>query len=182
VTPPGATRDDIPLMLQRLLADRFALIFHRERRDTPAYALVVRKNGTKLSPSVGSAIPIQGRDGFPSLPDGAPSGTIKVDSVGTTRRLVAGAMSMTKLADYLAGQMDLPVADMTQLTGNYDIVLYYSRQTPESAASSLIAPPAGSAPDIASALREQLGLELQARTIALDHLIVDHIEKTPAPN
>lgn len=58
-------------------------------------------------------------------------------------------------------ELRLSYADtlMTQLTGNYDIVLYYSRQTPESAASSLLAPPAGSAPDIASALREQLSLD-----------------------
>jgi len=177
VVPPGATRDDIPLMLQRLLAERFALAYHRERRDTPAYALVVRKNGPKLTPSAATPAPIVGRDGFEGLPGGIPPGSMQVDSVGPIRRVAAGAMSMAQFADYLAGQMDLPVADLTQLTGNYDVVFYYSKQLPLGSPAG-----AGDAPDIASALRDQLGLELQKRTVPLDHLIIDHIDKTPTAN
>ena len=44
-----APRDTILEMLQTLLADRFKLAFHREKRELPVYALVVSKNGPKLT-------------------------------------------------------------------------------------------------------------------------------------
>src|SRR5207302_3033122 len=49
--PAGATKDDVPEMLQSLLAERFKLVSHREQREQPAFALIVGKNGSKLQPS-----------------------------------------------------------------------------------------------------------------------------------
>ncbi len=49
--PQGATKDDVKLMLQNLLADRFKLTLHREKKDMPMYALLVAKNGPKLKES-----------------------------------------------------------------------------------------------------------------------------------
>jgi uncharacterized protein (TIGR03435 family) len=46
--PEGANKDQVPEMLQALLAERFKLAVHREKRDTPGYALVVGKGGPKL--------------------------------------------------------------------------------------------------------------------------------------
>jgi uncharacterized protein (TIGR03435 family) len=48
--PPDTTPDDLLLMMQRLLADRFQLAFHREMRDMPVYELVQLKTGAKLKP------------------------------------------------------------------------------------------------------------------------------------
>ncbi len=45
---PHSAQDQIPLMLQALLADRFKLTLHRETRELPMYALVVAKNGPKF--------------------------------------------------------------------------------------------------------------------------------------
>ncbi len=49
--PPGTPKDQVPAMLQALLADRFKLALHRETKDQRAYFLVVGKNGPKLKPA-----------------------------------------------------------------------------------------------------------------------------------
>lgn len=46
--PEGATKDDVPQMLQKLLEDRFKLALHRDKRETPVYALVIGKSGLKM--------------------------------------------------------------------------------------------------------------------------------------
>jgi len=46
--PDGANQDQVPEMLQALLADRFKLAIHKEKRDTPVYALIVGKGGLKM--------------------------------------------------------------------------------------------------------------------------------------
>jgi uncharacterized protein (TIGR03435 family) len=178
--PPGASRDDVPLMLQRLLAERFGLTFHREQKEMTGYALVTGRNGPKLKPSSGSPASIPGREGFEDLSEGVAPGVIHVDSVGSVHRLAAGAMSMAQFADYLAGQNDLPVIDLTELRGKYDIVLYYSKPLPISADPA--ATPADNRFDLLSALREQLGLELQTRKVRADLLVIDRIEQTPSTN
>jgi uncharacterized protein (TIGR03435 family) len=49
--PKGATKDQLPSMLQALLVERFKLAAHKESRPRPGYALVVDKNGPKLKAS-----------------------------------------------------------------------------------------------------------------------------------
>jgi uncharacterized protein (TIGR03435 family) len=178
--PAGANDDDVRSMLQRLIAERFGLKFHREEKTMPAYALVTGRNGPKLKPSTGSSTSVPGRDGFPDLPEGVAPGVTKIDSAGSVRRFATGAMSMTQFADYLAGQTDFPVIDLTELRGKYDIVFYYSKPLPISINSQEIQ--ADNSFELLSALHEQLGLELQTRKLSVDLLIVDHIEQTPSPN
>jgi uncharacterized protein (TIGR03435 family) len=49
--PAGAKREQVPEMLQTLLADRFGMKTHRETRDLPAYAIIVGKGGLKIKES-----------------------------------------------------------------------------------------------------------------------------------
>jgi len=53
----GATRAEFRLMLRNLLVDRLKLEFHREKKETQAYELVVAKNGPKLKESSGPLDP-----------------------------------------------------------------------------------------------------------------------------
>jgi beta-lactamase regulating signal transducer with metallopeptidase domain len=52
-----ANRDQVFLMLQSLLEDRFQLKTHRERRELPAYALVAAKSGLKVAGAKGGRVP-----------------------------------------------------------------------------------------------------------------------------
>lgn len=174
--PAGASRDDIPSMLQQLITERFGLTFHREQREMPGYALVTSGGAPKLKPAAATPAPIPGRGGFPGIPEGIAPGAIKIDSVDTLRRFAAGAMSMSEFANYLAGLTNFPVTDLTQLQGKYDIILYYEKPTairPDAPDNGL---------DLMSALREQLGVELRTRKTRVDLLMIDHIEQTPVAN
>src|SRR5271169_3775092 len=46
--PAGAAREQIPAMMQALLADRFKMTLHRESKESPVYALIVGKGGIKM--------------------------------------------------------------------------------------------------------------------------------------
>ena len=50
--PEGSNKDQIPEMLQSLLAERFKLAFHKEARELPVYALIVGKNGLKMKEAI----------------------------------------------------------------------------------------------------------------------------------
>ena len=82
--PKGATKEDLKVMLQSFLADRFKLTLHREQKELPIYALVVAKGGPKLKESAEEETPPSpdapplpppgrmpvGKDGFPANAQG----------------------------------------------------------------------------------------------------------------
>lgn len=79
--PEGSTEDQVPEMLQALLADRFKISVHHESKPHDSYALVVAKNGPKLTPSA----PDDKTDapGGPTGPSGSVSGPGGAASSGT---------------------------------------------------------------------------------------------------
>jgi uncharacterized protein (TIGR03435 family) len=209
--PQGATKEQFALMIQNLLAERFKLTLHHEKKDLPMYALVVAKNGPKLKESVddrnakdaGSAPPLgpppppgpMGKDGFPQLPPGAGGRGILMMGMNGRARISGTKRSMAELADGLAGFLDRPVVDMTELKANYDFTLYFD---PEGM-MGLMGPigrggpggpgeggaPVTSAPEsvsIFTAVQEQLGLKLDQRKGPVDLLVIDHLEKVSTDN
>src|SRR5262245_5984445 len=121
-------QDQLPLMLQSLLEDRFQLKAHMETRELPIYNLVVGKDGPKIklsedqSPIVppGAAGPRgepgagpRGFDPRGPLPRGAV--TMMPSSSGLT--FSASAMPIAMLVNLLAGQVGRPVFDKTDLKG-----------------------------------------------------------------
>ena len=48
--PESTTKDQIPRMLQSLLAERFGLKIHRESRAESGYALTIAKGGPRMNP------------------------------------------------------------------------------------------------------------------------------------
>ena len=215
--PRGATKAEFMAMLQNLLAERFKLTLHREKKDLPMYALVVGKNGPKLKESVDDPAPKEGgpadgpaatmgkltmgRDGFPVLPAAAGGrGAMAMTMMNGNARMTANGQTMAGLAEMLSNQLDLPVVDMTGLTGKYDYTLYFA---PEGLAGMRLpgglppppppgeagggmpaasAPDAQSNPNLFTALQEQLGLKLEQRKGPVDLLVIDHLEKAPIEN
>lgn len=137
--PEGATKEQVPDMLQALLAERFKLTFHRESKEHSVYALVVGKNGPKLkeSPPEETAPPAEpGAEGAPKqqinfsrsgegvVVKGGETGTTKM-SMGPngTMHMEASKVTLATFADMLSRFMDRPVLDMTELKGNYQVAL-----------------------------------------------------------
>ncbi len=145
--PEGTTKDQVPEMLQALLADRFKLTFHRDSKDHPVYGLVVAKGGAKMKEAAPEpdAPPPAADDDKKGLSIGTADGSrarITQDSkgvvvtgngqTGTTRmtpgpdgsmHMEASKMTMVALADALSRFVDRPVVDMTDLKGGYQVGL-----------------------------------------------------------
>jgi uncharacterized protein (TIGR03435 family) len=154
--PAGVHRDQVPRMLQTLLADRFHLQSHIEEKQLPIYVLVAAKNGPKLQKAKSAS----GLGG----------------ALGNLRAHANGAVSMSQLADYLSLRLGRPVRDQTTLEGAYVIVLDW---TPDPTTSQPDAPPG---PSIFTALQEQLGLRLAPEKGPVEVLVIDHVERVPTEN
>jgi uncharacterized protein (TIGR03435 family) len=155
-------------MLQKLLADRFQLSFHRDKKDLSVFAIVIGKNGPKLTKSAGD-------------PNGLPSlffrglGVLPVRNA--TMADFAGVMQTAVL--------DRPVVDQTGLVGRFDFELKWTPDETQFAGLG-IRPQAPSddpaaPPDLFTAMQEQLGLKLQPTKAPVEVLVIDRVEK-PSEN
>ena len=169
-TPGEPSRDQMKLMIQKLLVDRFQLKFHTEKRELPVYAMVVAKGGPKLA--VSAADP----DAFPGIGFGREPGVISLVGRNTGLNGVANGLQSNIL--------DKPVVDQTGLAGRYDFQLRFAPDPIqlanfgglESNSADLNLPP-----DIFTAFEQQLGLKLQATKAVVDVMVIDKIER-PSPN
>jgi uncharacterized protein (TIGR03435 family) len=206
--PEGANKDQVPEMLQTLLAERFKLTLHRASKETQVYALVIGKNGLKMKetpPDVQVAAPA---DGDAPKPDSnmkvsgtqekgmtitnTPAGTQKVTMVDGVMHVEASKMPMALLCEALSRYVDHPVVDMTELKGNYQVVLDISQEDIRAVMRSIgAAMPAGAAGATDTASEpgssivtsvQQLGLKLDARKMPLDMIVIEHLEKLPTEN
>jgi uncharacterized protein (TIGR03435 family) len=151
-------------MLQKLLADRFQLAFHREQRELPAFVIILASGTPKLAPTQ------------------AP-GSLPVAGVGPGLFYGVNATT-TDFATALQGAaMDRPVVDQTGLTGRWDFRLEW---TPDPAqfggrASQVGPPDANRPPALFTAIQEQLGLKIESKRAPVDVLVIDRVEK-PSDN
>jgi len=189
----NATRDQIFLMLQWLLEDRYQLKFHRETRELPVYALVAAKGGLRLkSPKEGACVePTTGtapdwaggrmvppQDG--PLPP-APCGTLRVMLAIPAARMQGGKIAMAELARSLSLVMNRTVIDRTGFGGLSDIQLSF---LPDDSTAAMPPPPPEAAPalemkapSILTALQEQLGLRLESTRGPVEVIVVDHAQR-----
>ena len=146
--PKGATKDDVKSMLQSLLAERFQLTLHHEKKDLPMYALIIGKNGPKMkesppedpnaslpaSPGPGDAAQVRAKQtldntmrsgGMPQLPPGGGPG-VRMFMMPGRMHMMANRQTMSQFAESLSNQMDRPVVDQTGLTKIYDFTLDFA--------------------------------------------------------
>ena len=138
--PEGATKEQVPEMLQGLLADRFKLTFHKDSRELPVYGLLVGKGGPKLKEaskedeapfdekdkggtiSFGGGQMKQTANGAVIKAEGQP-GTMKMTMVEGKMHMESTKATMAGFADMLSRFVGKPVVDMTELKGNYDVTI-----------------------------------------------------------
>lgn len=173
----NAGPDQVRLMLQSLLEDRFHLKLHQEKRPSPVYALVVAKGSPKmkLDPDQSSS-DVNG----PSPPDSP------LPNRGAIRfgqgSLLANAVPLAFFSRMLSQRLDRLVVDRTNLTGRYDFLLQWKPGPGENSNDPLgQTPPAESdiesRPSLFTAIQEQMGLKLESTREAIEVLVIDHIEK-----
>ncbi len=177
--PEGGTTDQIPQMLQSLLASRFLMKLHREQRSIPIYALQVGKDGTKLKEGDDSALKSLAQTNERLARAMNQPGVEAFMMTTAAGRIAAKNATMARLTDLLSRQLDRPVIDETQLTGSYSFILDWlpdGAPNPTETADDRIGLP------LPAALQSQLGLRLEKRNAPADILVIDHAEKTPTGN
>jgi len=178
------TKDQMRLMVQSLLAERFKFSAHFETRVFSALALTLvkpGKTGPGLRPhSEGVACeatpatndPVASKsDVFPPVCDVVmmtinANHIAKGGSRNTTMALLAGALPGM-------GRLDDPIVDQTGLTGRFDFTLEFEPEPARTADP----PPEFQGPTFVEAVRQQLGLKLERTKAPLPFLVVDHVER-----
>jgi uncharacterized protein (TIGR03435 family) len=168
--PADAPLDQVRLMLQALLTERFQLALHREHKDLSYLALLVGKRGPKLQEA---------------NPDSDASGNKSL--IG---RIYSNHMSMITLAMLLSRFTGQTVLDMTGLAEAYDLKLDWTPENaPKPAGSSGTGADAvssvddgDSGPSLFAAVEQQLGLKLEVRKGPVEILVIDRAERVPVQN
>ncbi len=186
--PEGATKEEFYLMLQSALKARFALKSHLESREFPAYEVVESKAGLKLkeavegvpdSPQGANSGGVCGQSGWPDVPLNLSAVSLKVTFMKGFQLncFTVQRESFATLAHLLRRVEELPVVDKTGRTAKYSFHLEYAEQMPDANADTAFV-----AADVFTALKEQLGLQLQKRRLPFDVVVVESFNKMPAVN
>ena len=186
----NTTPEQARAMLRTLLAERFALATHSETRQLPIFEMTLASRdgqpGPQLRPSGAECAPPNLPRGVPLPPPPPPS--MAGVPVGVSRRrfgclsaMMPGYMSvrgttLDALAEQLAGLLSRPVINKTGLSGNFDFDMSYS---PENfpVAPGQPAPSFANAPELPTAVREQLGLRLESTRGPVDVIVIDRAER-----
>ena len=155
-------KDQLLVMLQTLLAERFKLMLHHESKVQPVYKLIVAKNGPRIKESKSPYTPDQTCN-FPQC-------------------TVFNNTEMWVFAATLTGRMGRPVLDLTGLKGAYDFTLRLDTleelSSDDPALKSKVSD--WSSSSIFTDIQKQLGLELKADKAPVDSIVVDHAERPSA--
>lgn len=155
--PGMPSTDQIRSMLRKLLAERYGLRSHEERRELLVYVLRVAKGGPKLARTA-------------SAPGSNP------DQTGNSGRVSDWRFTNEPLSDFahfLQFIMDRPVVDQTGVSGEYDFRLKWASD------ARLEGDPDGG-PGIFTAMPEQLGLRLDPVKAPARIMVIDHVERPSA--
>ena len=169
--PAGTTKEQLSVMLQTLLAQRFHLRISRGSKVLESYRLVAGKNGPKLQRAAATHEERQAvldqkfrenLERIKALKDLRGFSTLSLEE-GT----------LTDLANTLSKRVDRPVVDGTTIEGKYTFWLEWFTYRSQ---------PPGPAPDVFAALEEQLGLQLKEAKDTLETIVIEQAERTPEGN
>jgi uncharacterized protein (TIGR03435 family) len=179
-------REQMLLMLQSLLAQRFKLVVHHETRQAPTYVLVLSKAG-RTGPQL-TVHDTECVEPAPGQPPPSPNGaglcgfwSRRGRSAGTVD-LVGEKVTIDMLAERLSQNVGRTVINRTGLSGDFDFNCEFAAVEEPTSQSGVDASADSSLPStIFTALQEQLGLKLESHNGAVDVLVIDHVEQ-PSEN
>ena len=149
-----AESDELRMMLQTLLADRFGLQFHRVTKTVSGYSLTINNGGLKIS-------------------EVAPGDSHSTS--GGRGSLSAKNVQIARLADRLSNLLGSAVVDQTGNSGffNFDLSWSPEKTSPSPSASG----GDDNRPSLFTALQEQLGLKLESRKVPVEFIVIDRVDK-----
>ena len=166
--PGTPSREQLRTMLKKLLADRFQLKFHNEKRELPAYVLTVGKTEPKMTKD-------------DTDPNGLPGLFFRQLGDLNVRNATMGDFAHLMQSAVL----DRPVVDQTGLAGKWDFELKWTPDDSQFSGMGMRPPPPSDAadapPPLYTAIQEQLGLKLESGKAQVDVMVIDHVEH-PSPN
>jgi len=185
----GVTADEARLMLRAMLADRFQLATHPEKRDLQGFSMIVTGRGTSEDrrPSGPECRPMKAPPGVPAPPPPPPppAGVSVVPMTAGIALSKCGAMlaggymsmrgvSMEQVATIFSRILHRPVIDVTKLTGPFDVDLAFMPDPPTPG------PVSPDAPSLFTAVQEQLGLKLEPQRVPTEVIVIDRVERPTA--
>lgn len=172
--PTGTTKEQLKLMLQNLIAERFHAVLHHVTKEISGYELATAKRGSKLRASA---------EGVNAPPN-------RYATTVTEKGLIRLTFNRASLSD-LVGALSFPLAeaagdritpaivvDKTGLTGKYDFILEFAGSMGPGGSNASDT----NGPSLFDALEAQLGLRLEQTKLRQDALIIDSINKIPVEN
>jgi len=198
--PAGASADQVPAMLQRLLVDRFELKTHRSSQEFAVYALSVTKDGPKVDAIADTSDAAADRDGKVEVSASGGADGVYIDLGGGSSFGLAGnkldmrKVTTAQMADGLTRFMDRPVIDEARLRGRYSLTIdlvpldYAATLVRSALGAGVVLPPQAlrsldyAARDPFSPALQKYGLTLQSSKANLDVVVVDSIRRTPTEN
>jgi uncharacterized protein (TIGR03435 family) len=176
--PLHATKDQYRLMMQALLAERFGLKLHFEKRELPVLAMVLARPGRpglKLIPhEQGQSCDEKPKPG--TFPEEC-YGVLAMPAKNGMFLFGSRAISMALIADFVgdavgrSGDIDRRVVDQTGLTGLWDFILEAAPPEPTPPKEGIVA-----GDTLLEAIRDQLGIKLKPARAVVSVLLVDHVE------
>ena len=165
--PGTPNRQQLRTMVQKLLADRFQLKFHKDTKELSAYVLSVSKSGQKMTKSDAG-------------PNGLPGLFFRQLGVLTVQNATMGDFAELMQTAVL----DRPVVDQTALDGKWNFLLKWTPDESQFGGMGVKVPPPSDAPDapppLFTAIQEQIGLKLDAGKAQVPVLVIDKVEKPSA--
>jgi uncharacterized protein (TIGR03435 family) len=179
--PAGGSMEQIPEMLQGLLAERFKLTLRRDQKELPVYALGVGKAGPKLK-----AAEMKADEKAPTAigPDGRPRPPMMIRLASSGIEIIAPAARVPVLVELMSRFTARPVVDMTGLDGQYQFdFTFVPEAVPDGVLGLHGVPPAFADPgqSVFDAVLPY-GLRLEARKAPIEILTVTHAEQRPTEN
>jgi uncharacterized protein (TIGR03435 family) len=178
------SREEQEQMWRTLLAERMKLQAHYEPREEASFDLVFarpdKRLGPKMKPSTCTPPPSPSAGGAPAPPPSAtpPTGAeVMARCAGfmwTGNNIYAPRSTIASIANFLRSPAGRIVVDKTGLEGLYDVEFSYA--SPQLGGRDGAAPNPTDAPELFTAVQEQLGLKLEPSRTKVEVLVVDHVE------
>jgi uncharacterized protein (TIGR03435 family) len=168
--PPETSPENVLLMLQSVLADRFKLRVHRSTEERLMDVLTVDKSGLRAHPAVTTS-------------------GLSVTRTESGKLHIKGEVSFAALAGFLSGYLSRIVIDRTDRPGRFGIDLEWTPGEGEhgykassTGSADLFGPPSDSNNSITTALQEVLGVKFARQRCSIETVIIDNVEKMPTEN